>query len=128
MQYYQSKIQVSRQNKSQNKKRIIEFIRNTKKCRCGALRRPIFLEKFIEANQTRNADRMATFFVALDILKKSKTAESIVKKGFRCFKILGKDKNNQFIEIHLREEVTAKNRKLYFISSYPIKKAPSHDN
>jgi hypothetical protein len=114
--------------KAQCLARIKTYIRDVKSIRCGILRRRVFLSRFVEANNFRNKERLQTFFAALEIIQKSKLCKEVYDKSERkCFRMLGMDVCGEIIEVHLREEMENKDRKLYFISSYPNKKALTHD-
>ena len=118
---YQSKELISEKTKQVNLSRISKHIsQNPKLERCRALKRKIFLEKYLDANKKRSDAfiRFSCFFVALDILKKTPEYEEKNIDGFRCFEIKGYTKNNEIVTAHIREEEKSGDKKLFLISTF----------
>ncbi len=89
---------------------------------CKALKRKVNLTKALECLESRHnaKTRLQYFFVALDILRRSRAVQQCYINGSTCYAILGQDAAGKTIEIHLREEMTSMhNRTLFFISCFP---------
>lgn len=84
------------------------------------IKRKIFLDKLPEVILERKSSRkrrLQCFISGMDILKKTKYIfPNPSNKSELCF--LGEDKNGYLVEIHVREEVHQKDRRLFFVSCF----------
>jgi hypothetical protein len=119
---YQSNKRISRKNKQILTEDLKVFLKNNKKTYCKALKRTVDLSKLPEAitkRKTSATARLQKFWIAIEILKKSKNCKTRELKGCIEYEIIGLDTNKTKIAVHLREELSIqKNRVLFFVSCY----------
>lgn len=118
--FYHSQYLLSSKTKQQDMVQIVKYIYDHSSIRCKALKRNIFLIKYIEANKERKDARIRfqSFFVGIDIIKKSIFCDSIIIDGFQCYRIIGYAKNNEIVEVYLREEIIKNDKILFLISTF----------
>lgn len=117
---FHSKKLLSKHTRQQNQMRIMKHISSNTHVCSKVLRRKVNLSKYIDSNIQRSDAfiRFASFFVGLDIVKKSKDYEVKYIDGFRCFEISGSAKNGELVKVHIREEIIEKDRILFLISTF----------
>ena len=126
IQMYFSKITIDHEPRVILKKRLLDFLRNKNFIYSKALKRKIFLTKLPDAILERKDSqkrRLQCFRVAIDILRRSKHF-SQNPKNRNEFEIKGFSAENYTVFVHLREEISQKNRQLFFVSCY-FKKTPT---
>ncbi len=116
-------------NRTKLRSAIDEKCRKTKKVLCRALNsRPIFLDKYLECLQWKKdqTNRMRLFFCALSLIKEA-TREDCTDydksiEGKSCFELIGMTKDGVIFCVHIREEISGWNKKLYLISCFEKQK------
>lgn len=119
---FRSELRLETLSKKDMGSRIERYCNENKYISCRSLkRRKVYTEKYIEATISRKdaTKRMRTFFVALDIVKKSHIVTERVTKKQREYELIGLDCNGIETRVHIREEIQGNNKKLYLISSFP---------
>jgi len=117
---YRSKQQISSKNLPQLKAELLLYLQQKSKIYCKALKRHAHLSKLPDAITERKdaKRRLQRFLVAIDILAKEKTYKQKCFKKHINYAITGLDANNEPVFVHIREEITQKDRILYFVSCY----------
>ena len=97
-----------------------KFLKSKKHTYCGALKRKVSLEKQPEAlfGCKNQSNRVPYIFIALDILKKSNAITSRIHQGCKEYEITGLTENEDFIKIHIREEIQHKNKVLMLTTCF----------
>ncbi len=118
---YVSDTAILNQSKSEVVKRIQHYLRITPYCACKLLKgRKVTLERYLEANTPRKdaTKRLRTFFVAIDIIKRSHSGTQRMHNKLREYEIVGYDSTGVEVRVHIREEIERGDRILYLISSF----------
>ncbi len=118
---YRSKEFLAKKSTSTLKQYLNLFLEQNSYVRCKALKnRKIFFTKLPAAIIKRKdlRDRLRSFWVGIDILKKSDHFSHRVIKGNNEYEFEGLSSENKRVFIHLREEVSRKDKKLFLISTY----------
>jgi hypothetical protein len=86
----------------------------------GNLKRSVFLDKHPDVILKRKDSKMRleSFFVGIDILKRSRKWEEKIINKYKCIEIMGYSKERYHISIHLREELKDGDKKLFLISTF----------
>ncbi len=70
--------------------------------------------------------RLSYFFAAMELLKVASSQDLSAKdkiiNGKKCYEFLWITPNNSIFCVHIREEVSRKDRKLYLISTFEVQK------
>ena len=107
---------------------LYQFLIDNQKIYCSALKRPVFLSKLPDVILRRKSTvkkRLECFIVAIDILRHDKVCKQN-SSNKQEFALLGSDCNGVLVEIHLREESSDKDKKLFFVSCFQKKKTSTH--
>ncbi|MGR3218426.1 MAG: hypothetical protein ACUZ8H_01230 [Candidatus Anammoxibacter sp.] len=120
----QLKTEASRKQGTSLRREIEECISRKKKVFCKGLnKRPVFLIKYLEATNNRRdkTRRRQLFFAGLKLIVKVKKTDLISKQktqlGISCgFK--GITPNGVIVNVHIREESTVKDKKLFLVSTF----------
>jgi hypothetical protein len=116
-----SALAVSNLSKKDTLRRINDYIEHNQNPSCKHLKgRKVRLSKYLEATIPRKdaTARMRTFFVGIDIIKKSHIVSFRIHKKLNEYEFVGFDKHGTQIRVHVREEIEKSNKTLYFISSF----------
>lgn len=87
-------------------------------------RRPVFLTKYLEANENRidKNRRKQKFFAGLELLKRAQLEDMTDKikepTGELSFEFKGIAPNEELVGVHIREVMERKDKKLYLISTF----------
>ncbi len=101
--------------------RINKYIATNSTCSCKLLKgRKVKLNRYLEATIPRKdaTSRLRTFFVAVDLIKKSNVIKRRIKNKLVEYEIIGFDAQSTEVRIHIREELQKSNKVLYLISSF----------
>lgn len=124
---YQSKRSITNKDLFSLKNDLDDFLQRHEYITAKSFKnRKVFLSKLPEVIVGRKSSakkRLSCFLVAMDILKHSKRYK-IYSKNENEVTIQGLGNDGRIVEIHLREELDKKNKKLFFISCFPKKKLP----
>lgn len=85
-----------------------------------AFRRKVFLDKLPEVIIQRKSSakkRLACFGVAMDILRQTRKSSQNLKNTSE-YSLEGISQEGFLVEVHLREEIDKRDRKLYFVSCF----------
>ena len=118
---YQSREFIEKKSTNALKQYLVEFLKANSFIRCKALKnRKVFLNKLPDAITKRQnaSSRLRCFWVAMDILKKSNGVNHRVCDGKKEYEVWGFSAEGKKVYIHLREEVTKKDKRLFLISTY----------
>lgn len=117
---YQSKIIVPCKPLQQIKNDYREYLTSKKNIYCGVLRRKISLEKQPNAlfSCKNQQNRVPYIFIAIDIIKKSKSITFRIKNGCKEYELVGLNIENEYIKVHFREEIRNKNKILILTTCF----------
>jgi hypothetical protein len=116
-----AKTTLSTLSKKDSRQRVEEFIESNSSVNCKKLKgRKVQLSKYIEATVQRKdaTSRLRTFFVAIEIIKKSHIVTCRTHNKNKEYELVGFDKAQTEVRVHVREETTNSNKELYLISSF----------
>ena len=104
---------------------IESYVQEKKKVPCKGLnRRPIFLDKYLEATKGRTDQtrRRQKFWPGLELLRRAKPEDLTDRMkeptGETSFEFKGISPGGELVGVHIREVVDGKNKKLYLISTF----------
>ncbi len=104
---------------------IKEYIQKKPMVPCKALnKRPVFLNKYLKASQGRRDQtrRRQRFMSAVELLRQAKTEDITdqIKEpgGETAYELKEITPKGEIIGVHIREEIEAKDRRLYLISTF----------
>ena len=104
---------------------IESYIQAKKKLPCKGLnRRPIFLDKYLEATKGRidKTRRRQKFWPGLELIRRAKPEDmsNRIKEptGELSFEFIGETPSGELVGVHIREVVEGKDKKLYLISTF----------
>lgn len=85
----------------------------------------IFLDKYFHATNNRpdRRERFQLLFPAIELLKEAWIwVEQKKIDHYTCYEVEGMTHDETIFRVHIREEILQKDRRLYLISTYPIRK------
>ena len=104
---------------------IESYIQEKKKIPCKGLnRRPIFLDKYLEATKGRidKTRRRQKFWPGLELIRRAKLEDMTNKMkeptGETSFEFKGITPGGESVGVHIREILEGKDKKLYLISTF----------
>lgn len=116
---YQSKKSIAYLPTQLLRKRFLEFLKKYKKIRCHGLSRPLFFceaENILQRKDVKQ--RLESFFVGVDIIRKSSDFTQSTIDGSVRYEFIGIAKGGKLVKTHLKEKKLKGDKKVFFISSF----------